>query len=267
MSRMRRRRRHRKKSAANVDGTTWLFMGSNAPFRAGVVMLWTIVLLVALALTLDWLLRPDRFPVESVNFEGRFEHVTKEQLVEVTKEQVHGNLFAVDLDAVKAQVESLPWVYTASVRRRWPHHLHIRFTEQQLIARWGDTAWVNHAGELVRLGAVALSTPLPQLRGPDGTHADVLAHYRRFERALASVGLHAKAVTLTPRRSWKVELDKGVTLVLERADPDVKIARFVRVYPHALVRYANRIKQVDLRYTNGFSVEWIEPPDALAWLD
>ncbi len=64
-------------------------------------MLWAVILLVTAALVLDWLFHPDNFPVENVNFEGRFQHVTREQLVRVTKGQVHGNFFALDLDAVK----------------------------------------------------------------------------------------------------------------------------------------------------------------------
>ncbi len=150
------------------------------------------------------------------------------------------------------------------MRRAWPRDLRIRFTEQQLAARWGDDAWLNHSGELVRLGKEALPVQLPQLQGPEHTQAHVLARYRAFEHALAPLGLHVTAVTLTSRRTWQVRLHNGVALVLAREHPETKIERFARAYPRALARHEGRIKQVDLRYTNGFSVQWLEPPPVIA---
>ncbi|MFQ5936587.1 MAG: cell division protein FtsQ/DivIB, partial [Acidiferrobacterales bacterium] len=120
-----------------------------AAFNAGSMLLGALLLLIVTALALDWVLRPDKFPVENVHFEGPFQRVTKEQLIEAVRDQVNRNFFALDLGAVKQRLESLPWVYRASVRRRWPRALHIRFSEQQLVARWGEHDWVNHAGELV----------------------------------------------------------------------------------------------------------------------
>lgn len=223
-------------------------------------MLAVLLVLVFTALVLDWLLRADRFPIENVDFEGRFEHVTRQQLVASVKDDVRGNFFAVDLSAVQERVESLPWVYGASVRRRWPRDLHIRFSEQRLVSRWGEDAWLNHSGGLVRLNAAYTSPGLPQLQGPEGTHAQVMARYRHFAKVLAPTGLYPKEVTLTPRRTWRLKLDNGITLVLEREGPGTKIKRFARVYRHALAQHEGKIKQVDLRYSNGFSVEWLDAP-------
>lgn len=236
-----------------------LLWGDSAPFQAGMTMLAALVLLVLTALVLDWFLRADTFPIANVNFEGRFENVTRDHLVAAVKGHVRGNFFAADLNSVKERIESIPWVYRASVRRQWPRDLHIRFEEQELASKWGEDAWLNRSGELVRLDGAYASAALPELRGPEGTHTHVLARYRDFSELLQPASMRIASVTLTPRRTWRLQLDSGVTLILKREDPGAKIKRFARVYQHALAKHETKIKQVDLRYTNGFAVEWLVP--------
>jgi cell division protein FtsQ len=232
-----------------------------AAISAGIRLLSVLLLLIAVALALDWLLRSGNFPVQNVHFEGTFQHVTQEQLVKTVGDQARGNFFALDLDAIKARVEALPWIYRASVRRYWPRDLYITFSEQQLVARWGEHAWLNKAGELVRLPNTSTAgLELPELSGPQGTHAQVLQHYHEFSRQLQSSGLRVSAVNLSPRRTWSVRLSNGFTLLLARENLRRKLARFVQVYVRKLAALEGNIKQVDLRYTNGLSVEWLEAP-------
>lgn len=221
------------------------------------MLLGVLALLAGAALALDWLLRPDRFVIRHIHFEGPFQHVSREQLVQSVKDRAHGNFFAIDLDAVKAGVESLPWVYRASVRRQWPGALYIRFSEQRLVARWGAHDWINEAGELVRnIRADDAGPDVAQLAGPDGTHRQVLAGYRRFAALLAPLGQRPVELALGSRRTWRLRLDGDVLLLLGREHAEARLARFVQAYNHGLAQREDRIARVDLRYTNGFSVQW-----------
>jgi cell division protein FtsQ len=224
--------------------------------RAAALLLGLLFALLAFAFGADWLLRPDNFPVRHVRFEGEFRHVTQAALEEAVKNVVHGNFFLIDLDAVKARVEALPWVYRASVRRQWPQDLYVRFTEQQLVARWNDAAFLNPAGEVVRVAGPDLPADLPQLDGPEGSGAQVLEQYRIFGGILAAAGLTLQRLTLTPRHTWRLALAGGIAIVIDRAQSQEKLERFARVYVQSLAPMAAHIKQVDLRYTNGFAVAW-----------
>jgi cell division protein FtsQ len=230
--------------------------GGRVLFKAAVAMFTALVAVIAVVLANEWLMRPQAFPVREVRFEGEFRHVTQAELAAAVGEVAHGNFLQLDLDAVKARAESLPWVYQAEVRRRWPRDLHIRFSEQQLVARWNEAAWVNQARRVVRVTGDDLPAELPQLAGPEGTQALAYEHYQEFSRLLAEAGLQIRKLTLTPRRTWRLELASGFTLVLDRTQPDRKLERFVRAYGRTLARSGSVIRQVDLRYTNGFAVEW-----------
>ncbi len=246
--------------------------GSAGLFRAAVGVLATLLVLIAVVFATEWLSRPEVFPVRAVQFEGEFRHVTQVQLAAAVEGAVQGNFLRLDLDAVKARAESLPWVYQAEVRRRWPRDLTVRITEQQLLARWNDyrdvggratpgavadeSEWVNQGAHAVRVGGNDLPSDVPLLEGPAGTQAIVYERFQDFNRLLADAGLQVRKLTLTPRRTWELELTGGFMLVLDRVQPDKKLERFAHVYARTLARTGTPIRRVDLRYTNGFSVEW-----------
>ena len=223
--------------------------------KAAMLLLTLLSVLLVLAFGADWLLRTDNFPVRQVRFEGEFRRVTQPELEAAVVKAVHGNFFLLNLDAVKARVEALPWVYTASVRRQWPQDVHVRFTEQQLAARWGDGAFLNQAGDVVRVALNDASAELPRLEGPEGTGPQVLEHYKKLGQILAVVGLKLERIALTPRRVWRLGLAEGMVIVLDRDQPEYKLERFARVYAQSLRHQAANITQVDLRYANGFAVQ------------
>jgi cell division protein FtsQ len=241
-------------------------------FKAALLLFALLFVMLALAFGTDRLLRTDNFPVRNVRFEGEFKHVTQQELQAAVMTVVHGNFFLLNLDAVKARVESLPWVYKASVRRQWPQDVYVRFTEQQLAAYWSDGAFLNQAGDVVRVKADDLPAEFPRLEGPEGTGAQVLEHYKSLGRILAAAGLKLERIILTPRRTWRLVVTNGdgqgrtsiaggripgatMTIVLDREQPERKLERFARVYVQSFALLASDIRQVDLRYANGFSVE------------
>lgn len=224
-------------------------------FRAAMLLFSLLSVLLALAFGADWLLRTDHFPVRNVRFEGEFKHVTQQELQTTVMSVVRGNFFLLNLEAVKTRVESLPWVYRASVRRQWPQDVHVQFTEQQLAARWGDSAYLNQAGDVLRVTMNDSSAELPQLEGPEEAGAQVLEYYKKLGQILAVVGLKLEQITLTPRRVWLLKLDGGMTIVLDREQPEYKLERFARVYAQSLKAQNVKITQADLRYANGFAVQ------------
>lgn len=210
----------------------------------------------------DYVTRPDRFPVLEVRLEGQFVRVSQEQLLATVVEQLRGNLFLLDLDGVRARVEALPWVRHASVRRQWPHAVHIHFTEQELVARWGERLWLNQHAEVVDLAGESGPDDMPLLTGPAGTHAQALAQLRRLNEIVLPAGLRIAALTLSDQRAWQARLSNGLTVLLGKQEPEARLARLMQVYAETVANRVEQIRQVDLRYTNGFSVEWVRATSA-----
>jgi cell division protein FtsQ len=202
---------------------------------------------------LYWLLLPERFPVGQVVIKGNLKNTTAAQ-IEAALPRVAGNFFALDLAAVRAGVERLPWVRRVAVRRVWPGGLEVSIEEHVALARWGTgdeaSRLVNTHGETF---TAKTGDTLPSFVAPGGTSAEVTRRYRRFAEIVAPLDTGVERLVLTQRHAWQLRLGNGMHLMLGR-DGDVaetRLRRFVEVYP-AVDR--KKLDYVDLRYPNGFAL-------------
>jgi cell division protein FtsQ len=201
-------------------------------------------------------------PIKSIELIGQLRNINSLEVQQAVAQQVRAGFFTVDVNAVKQAAEQLPWAQSVSVRRVWPDQLQIAVTEQQAIARWGDKAVLNAEGKLFYPTAQAMPANVVQLDGPPGTYAQLFTHYRELQGILTEQGLNIKRLWLTPRRAMQLELDNGIRLVLGKVrstnESSALVARFAEAYGKALAKSTRKIRSVDLRYANGFSVKWAE---------
>lgn len=213
-----------------------------------------IIVLAAAAWVTQLLNDPESFPLRSVRVEGQFNHLTAEELEKAVAPKVGKSFFNVNVEAIKDVTRELPWVANVSVRRMWPDGLRILVTEQKAFARWNNISLVNAEGDVFTPDVKTLPEGLPQLSGPDRTQIKIIVRYMETEELLSSKGLHLKRLSLNARHAWEAELDNGMTLLLGSKNSKERLARFVRIYETVFAGSMNKIKRVDLRYSNGFSV-------------
>lgn len=194
---------------------------------------------------------PALLPLDSVRLEEVPQRVSAADVLQAARDGMRGNLVTVDIERVRQSMEKLPWVRSVSIRREFPDRLAVRLEEHQVLARWNGSMLVNRQGEVF---AAQTIQELPEFAGPDGTSAEVAAYYAQFIRQLAVVDLQMAQLNLSPRRAWQLRLSNGVVLELGRENVQQRLARFVDVYPYSLAAEMGKLKYVDLRYRNGFSV-------------
>lgn len=208
------------------------------------------------ALGVEKLLDPQTFPLKVVRIKGEFKHLDQRVLEQVVAAEVRGGFFTVDVEAVRAKAGTLAWVDKVGVRRIWPDTLQIRVDEQIPVARWGDRQLVNHRGEVFEPAANEIPSGLPRLAGPAGTEAGMLAGYRTMQSRLDAINLRIVSLRQDARRAWSVGFADETAIRLGNRDIRQRLARFVRLYPRLKSAGRGKLKQVDLRYTNGFVVHW-----------
>lgn len=235
-------------SSQSIDGR----ITNRMLFEGGLRVLLILGIAVISLVVLDWLLRSDTYKADQLQFEGTFTHVTEAQLEKVVLPAVKGNYLTLDLNQIRNEVESLPWVKSAWVRRSWPNGILIRFVEEHPVAYWNETASLGDAGEVIPAVELNTATSLPHLSGPNGTSAKVLEAYATFESIVETMGQRIRSLELTSRRSWRITLFNGVDIVVDHDNSAMKLKRLASVY-----RWLDKQpKSIDLRYTNGFAVDW-----------
>lgn len=225
------------------------------------LLAWSLALaLVALPFVavLNGWIAAERWPMRRLQVTGEFVHVDPEQVRAAALPHLGDGFFAVELEQVRTAVAALPWVQRVEVRKRWPDVLEVALVEHRAWARWGEERLLSDRGEFFVAPASAELDALPQLAGPDARVEEVVAFYNHARSAFAATGRQVRGARLSARGSWSLQLADGVDVVIGRADPQPRLARFLRVLPQLVVAEQRTLVRADLRYTNGFALTWAE---------
>ncbi len=198
-------------------------------------------------------------PVQRITVTGELAYTQREAVQEMVQPALAGGFLGADLEGMRSQLESLPWIYRATVRRRWPAALEIHVVEQLPIARWGEDGFLNHEGDIFRSNRSAEWQELPLLRGPEGTARSLMATYSRMVDILTPLGLAIEQLAVDELGQVAAELAGGTRLLLGSEDFLPRMHRFVELYRRELASRGAEVERVDLRYPAGVAVAFGEP--------
>ena len=124
--------------------------------------------------------------------EGAFQRVSPPQVESAVARVARGGLTSVDLEAVRAEVEAIPWVDMPSCSARWPDAHPRRRSPSRWRRRAGTTpACSTRAAQLFIRNARFVPPELPLLEGPEGSEGAVAQLYPRRAGPAARGGFAA----------------------------------------------------------------------------
>ncbi|MEW6989271.1 cell division protein FtsQ/DivIB [Colwelliaceae bacterium 6441] len=221
------------------------------------------VLVIVGICTLSWFVTErmsadESAPVTSVVISGEMRYTQKEDIEQAIDNINLSNFFNVDVNQVQDVVANLPWIYSVSVRKKWPNELKIYVVDQTPIAYWNGDFLINEQGVAFQADISRIDHVLPAFFGPEGTENLALDNYGSLSKLLDYRELVIDELVLSERFSWQLTLDDGVTLNLGREERVQRIQRFMDIYP--LIKKNKKADQqvdyVDLRYDTGLAVGW-----------
>lgn len=204
----------------------------------------------------NWLESLDSKPISAYALVGKTEFTDYADVQDVLlKMGTLKGFWGQDVKSIQEQLETLPWVKGAVVRKVWPNRLSIWLTEYMPVAIWNKTEFVTKDGTVFQLPMERLkSKMLPYLGGPDYQSLKVLEAWNQIYADFKAKNLNVKGVTIDDRGAWQVTLDNDIVLKLGRGEWKSKLERFVTIYPQIEVPEGKRIDYVDLRYASGAAV-------------
>ncbi|MEZ7943687.1 MAG: cell division protein FtsQ/DivIB, partial [Halioglobus sp.] len=197
-------------------------------------------------------------PVQRISVTGELEHTQAQVVQDIVQQSLAGGFLKADLQQIQRQLESLPWIYEATVRRRWPAALEIHILEELPIARWGQDGFLNHEGEVFHTDKRGDWNSLPLLKGPEGSAQSLMAKYQRLVEFLRPLGLHVDQLLVDERGQLDAVMAGGMQLTLGAEDFLGRMHRFEEVYRSELIARRAEVEKVDLRYKNGVAVTFSE---------
>lgn len=209
-------------------------------------------------IALKW--EPRVLPIQIVTIDGEMRGLSKESLQQTIAEHITGGILTQDLASLKAEVESLPWIDAASVRRIWPDRIVFSVREHEAAARWGENGLVTAEGIVFRPRDGRLPAGLPRLDGADDMALEVVERLQHWHPRLAELGLIIDGITRDARGDWSLMLLGGTELYLGTEDIEARFERLLAAYPQ--VEAIGIPTRIDLRYSNGFAVRWLPRANA-----
>lgn len=184
--------------------------------------------------------------VAEVQAEGRY-HTSQEDVISILALRVGQPILGVDVAAMKARLEALPWVHTASVARQLPDRLSIRLVERRPLALWqhgGAYHLVDREGVVIEGDHVRSFPRLPLLVGEDAPE-----RARELFEMLASEPLLMRRVTaavLVGGRRWDLRLDREIRVLLPEHAPE-RAWRLLAAKAREADLLARAVQVIDLR--------------------
>jgi cell division septal protein FtsQ len=209
------------------------------------------VVLAALAagsfLMLKALERSEFFQVTAIRIQG-CQRVTKNQILELSGVDIHTNLLALDLDEIRARVESHEWVETAEVDRNWPNRLRITIRERvpvALVSLKEGLHYLDRQGVVFAKVLPPEDLDYPVITGMSGEQLPAGVSGSSLDEALQFIRLAGRGSTVLPGQSIsEIHLDAGGSLTLFLVDRPFPIflgKGEVATKYHRLARVLNRL--------------------------
>lgn len=198
-------------------------------------------------------------PITRVRMENQWQRVDAARIRAALAPWMGRGFFSFDVTAVQRELEDLPWVGRVSVARVWPDSVALHLEEELPIARWGDSAVLNQAGQILYPGSTEGLASLPLLEGPKDSQARVTRQYRELSELLFPAGLQLDSLRLSERNSWSMRLNGGTEVNIGREKILQRVKRFVSFYQEAEDLQREAIRGVDLRYDNGVAIDFSKP--------
>ena len=229
----------------------------------GKLAFWSGVVFFVLMLTglswaglqlVNWLQDNNKLPMTELILQGNTDYVSegevKQALIELASKS---SFFTLNVDEVQGRLEEMPWVYSASVRKRWPNTLKVYLLEQPAVAYWNNETLLNKYGDIFVAPKDKIAGNLVQLYGPDKNATQALEVYGQLKNLLNFNGYEIKQLQLTNRLAWNLVVQGDIEIRLGREQRLTRVQRFIDLAP---LLELDRVKYIDLRYDTGFAVGW-----------
>ena len=192
--------------------------------------------------------------IGTVQIEGTLNYVSEAEIKDAVSRFVSASLVAIDLELLKAELETQPWISQVNVRREWPDRLVIHVEEEQPIARWNDAQLLNQQGQIFSPQSAMDQLQLPRLTGPEQSEQAVMLQYLQFNQLLYPLGVRIRDLVLNDRGAWTMTLTNGAEVRLGRDKVLERLRRLVVFLESDYGDQIVNIGSIDLRYRNGIAV-------------
>ena len=223
-----------------------------------IILLLTIIIIIAFIIKNNFNNEKIYFQITDITIDLKnIENSSVDDIREVAKKYVRSkSFFNVDINYLQSKIENIDWISSANIRRSYPNEIIIFVTEHIPIAIWNNKDYLNQFGEIFT--ANKKNNKLPILISKNNKNKIIFEYLSLFSNDLIRHNINEKVVKIIEDdiRSISVILSSGITIKLGSKNVKEKIDIFFKVYQTLNSSDLSKMRYIDMRYSNGFSVGW-----------
>ena len=223
-----------------------------------IILLLIIIILIAFIIKNNLNNEKTYFQITDITIDLKnIENSSVDDIREVAKKYVRSkSFFNVDINYLQSKIENIDWISSANIRRSYPNEIIIFVTEHVPIAIWNNKDYLNQYGEIFT--ANKKNNKFPILISKNNKNKIIFEYLSLFSNDLIRHNINEKVVKIIEDdiRSISVILSSGITIKLGSKNVKEKIDIFFKVYQTLNSSDLSKIRYIDMRYSNGFSVGW-----------
>ncbi len=215
-----------------------------------------VLVIGAISYARYWLNDKSHLTISNVEVIGNLKYSDQRVIKKIIEPFIQTNLHMIDAHSLEEELEFEPWIKSIAITKRWPSDLVVKITEQSPVAFWGEDRLLNHLGEIFDASLPEKKGVMPMLYHPEDKGLEMIQQYKQIQQWLKTTPVGVSQYLVNARGSWQIRLTNGWLLEIGKVDQEKRIRKFLVAYKKGLADKAEKVRKVDLRYTNGLAVSW-----------
>ena len=197
------------------------------------------------------------FPISDIRLGQKSLNVDENEIFKIAERYLKNkSFFNIKLDYLKNSIEKVAWVKNAYIRRSYPNEVIIFIEEYTPVAVWNNDSYISENGYI--FSANKIEKKLPKISSYSNRNIIIFEYFSLISDGIRKNKLNDKILLIKENeiRSLTVLLESNIAIKFGSKNIEERIGIFFKAYKTLNTSDLKKIRYIDMRYSNGFSIGW-----------
>tara|TARA_Y200000002_G_scaffold155829_1_gene128846 strand:- start:1582 stop:2277 length:696 start_codon:yes stop_codon:yes gene_type:complete len=197
------------------------------------------------------------FQISDIRLGQKSLNVNEAEIFKVAEKYLKNkSFFNINLDYLKNSIEKVAWVKNAYIRRSYPNEVIIFIEEYTPVAVWNNDSYISENGYI--FSANKIEKKLPKISSYSNRNIIIFEYFSLILDGIRKNKLNDKVLLIKENeiRSLTVLLESNIAIKFGSKNIKERIGIFFKAYKTLKTSDLKKIRYIDMRYSNGFSIGW-----------
>ena len=197
------------------------------------------------------------FQISDIRLGQKSLNVNEAEIFKVAEKYLKNkSFFNINLDYLKNSIEKVAWVKNAYIRRSYPNEVIIFIEEYTPVAVWNNDSYISENGYI--FSANKIEKKLPKISSYSNRNIIIFEYFSLILDGIRKNKLNDKVLLIKENeiRSLTVLLESNIAIKFGSKNIKERIGIFFKAYKTLNTSDLKKIRYIDMRYSNGFSIGW-----------